>query len=106
MATQLLKLPDVTVKVLVEGIKVVKISDFSKNDEFFEAYAEDLSEDEGDTEQLKHSKKTIASEFEKYAKIKKNIPEEALASVANAEHPRQLVDLAGHLGIEVEENRN
>ena len=103
---QLLKLPDGTVKVLVEGNKRVKISDFSKNDEFFEAYAEELSEDEGDTETIKALQKTIASEFEKYAKIKKNIPEEALASVANAEDPRQLVDLiAGHLGIEVEEKQ-
>ena len=60
----------------------------------------------GILKQLKHFKKTIASEFEKYAKIKKNIPEEALASVANAEDPRQLVDLiAGHLGIEVEEKQ-
>ena len=77
-----------------------------KNDEFFEAYAEELSEDEGDTETIKALQKTIASEFEKYAKIKKNIPEEALASVANAEDPRQLVDLiAGHLGIEVAEKQ-
>ena len=95
---QLLKLPDGTVKVLVEGGRRVKISDFSKNDEFFAAYAEELSEDEGNTETIKALQKTIASEFEKYAKIKKNIPEEALASVANAEDPRQLVDLiAGHL---------
>merc|ERR1711861_31987 len=87
-----------TVKVLVEGNKRVKISDFSKNDEF--------SEDEGDAETIEALQKTIASEFEKYAKIKKNIPEEALAAVANAEDPRQLVDLiAGHLGIEVEEKQ-
>merc|ERR1712224_207952 len=76
------------------------------NDEFFEAYAEELIEDEGDSETIKALQKTITSEFEKYAKIKKNIPEEALASVAGAEDPRQLVDLiAGHLGIEVEEKQ-
>merc|ERR1712224_1029549 len=82
---QLLKLPDGTVKVLVEGNKRVKISNFIENDEFFEAYAEELIEDEGDAETIKALQKTIASEFEKYSKIKKNIPEEALASVANAE---------------------
>ena len=103
---QLLKLPDGTVKVLVEGSKRVKISSFIENDEFFEAYAEELIEDEGDAETIKALQKTVATEFEKYAKIKKNIPEEALASVANAEDPRQLVDLiAGHLGIEVEEKQ-
>ena len=101
---QLLKLPDGTVKVLVEGNKRVKISNFIENDEFFEAYAEELVEDEGDPETIRALQKTIASESEKYAKIKKNIPEEALVSVANAEDPRQLVDLiAGHLGIEVDE---
>merc|ERR1711916_196502 len=50
---QLLKLPDGTVKVLVEGQGRVEITHFIPNDDYFEAYAEDLSEDEGDTETIK-----------------------------------------------------
>ena len=103
---QLLKLPDGTVKVLVEGTRRVKISNFNKNDDYFEAVAEILTEEDGDIETIKALQKSVAVEFEKYAKIKKNIPEEALAAVATAEDPRQLVDLiSGHLGIEVDEKQ-
>ena len=103
---QLLKLPDGTVKVLVEGTRRVKISNFNENDNYFEAVAEILTEEDGDIETIKALQKSVAVEFEKYAKIKKNIPEEALAAVATAEDPRQLVDLiSGHLGIEVDEKQ-
>jgi ATP-dependent Lon protease len=103
---QLLKLPDGTVKVLVEGTRRVKISNFNENDDYFEAVAEILTEEDGDIETIKALQKSVAVEFEKYAKIKKNIPEEALTAVATAEDPRQLVDLiSGHLGIEVDEKQ-
>ena len=103
---QLLKLPDGTVKVLVEGTRRVKISNFNENDNYFEAVAEILTEEDGDIETIKALQKSVAAEFEKYAKIKKNIPEEALAAIATAEDPRQLVDLtSGHLGIEVDEKQ-
>ena len=103
---QLLKLPDGTVKVLVEGTRRVKISNFNENEDYFEAVAEILTEEDGDIETIKALQKSVAVEFEKYAKVKKNIPEEALAAVATAEDPRQLVDLiSGHLGIEVDEKQ-
>ena len=103
---QLLKLPYGTVKVLVEGTRRVKISNFNENDDYFEAVAEILTEEDGDIETIKALQKSVGVEFEKYAKIKKNIPEEALAAVATAEDPRQLVDLiSGHLGIEVDEKQ-
>ena len=103
---QLLKLPDGTVKVLVEGTRRVKISNFNENEDYFEAVAEILTEEDGDIETIKALQKSVAVEFEKYAKIKKNIPEEALVAVTAAEDPRQLVDLiSGHLGIEVDEKQ-
>ena len=103
---QLLKLPDGTVKVLVEGTRRVKISNFNENEDYFEAVAEILTEEDGDIETIKALQKSVGVEFEKYAKIKKNIPEEALAAVTTAEDPRQLVDLiSGHLGIEVDEKQ-
>ena len=103
---QLLKLPDGTVKVLVEGTRRVKISNFNENEDYFEAVAEILTEEDGDIDTIKALQKSVAVEFEKYAKIKKNIPEEALAAVTTAEDPRQLVDLiSGHLGIEVDEKQ-
>ena len=103
---QLLKLPDGCVKVLVEGKSRVLISEFVENENFFEARAEDLSETMGDVDALEALVRTVSDEFERYAKIKKNTPEEALGAVAEASDPAKLADLvAGHLGIEVEQKQ-
>jgi ATP-dependent Lon protease len=99
---QLLKLPDGTVKVLVEGKSRVKITEFVHNDSFFEAQALPLNESPGDQAAVEAMLRAVADEFERYAKIKKNIPEEALSAVSDAREPARLADLvAGHLGIEV-----
>ncbi|MBS0124316.1 endopeptidase La [Thetidibacter halocola] len=99
---QLLKLPDGTVKVLVEGQGRVRITEYHENDRFFEASAEYLTEMPGDEDAIKALIRTVGEEFERYAKIKKNIPEEALAAVGEAQDSAKLADLvAGHLGIEV-----
>ncbi len=99
---QLLKLPDGTVKVLVEGRTRVRITKFLENEDFFEAYAEELTEVEGNEASVEALVRTASSEFEHYAKIKKNIPEEALGAVADTREPAKLADLiAGHLGVEV-----
>ncbi len=99
---QLLKLPDGTVKVLVEGKTRIKITNFLPNDRFFEAHVEPLTESLGDKASVDALIRAVAEEFERYAKIKKNIPEEALAAVAETREPARLADLvAGHLGIEV-----
>ncbi|MEI4486382.1 endopeptidase La [Frigidibacter sp. MR17.14] len=99
---QLLKLPDGTVKVLVEGRARVKITEFLPNDQYFEAKAELLSETDGDPAAVKALVRSVAEEFERYAKVKKNIPEEALTAVSEARDPAKLADVsAGHLGIDV-----
>jgi ATP-dependent Lon protease len=99
---QLLKLPDGTVKVLVEGKARVKITEFVENPSFFEARAEELTEKPGDQASVEALLRTVAEEFERYAKIRKNIPEEALSAVSDAREPARLADLvSGHLGIEV-----
>jgi len=99
---QLLKLPDGTVKVLVEGKTRVKITEFLDNEVFFEADAVELEESDGDEATVTALTRSVAEEFQRYSKIKKNIPEEALASVSEAKDPAKLADMvAGHLGIEV-----
>ncbi len=99
---QLLKLPDGTVKVLVEGRMRVRITKFLDNDSFFEARAEVLHEREGDAGVVEALVRTVTEEFERYARIKKNIPEEALAAVSETRDPAKLADLiAGHLGVDV-----
>ncbi|WP_375172716.1 endopeptidase La [Pseudooceanicola sp.] len=104
---QLLKLPDGTVKVLVEGTSRVQILEFIENPNYFEARAEYLHEVMGDAETIEALTGTIGAEFERYAKVKKNIPEEALTAVSEAMEPEKLADLvAGHLGIEVEQKQD
>ena len=99
---QLLKLPDGTVKVLVEGKSRVRITDIQDNANFFEATIEPLEEFTGDETEVAALVRSVGEEFERYAKIKKNIPEEAMAAVSDATDPAKLADLvAGHLGVEV-----
>jgi len=99
---QLLKLPDGTVKVLVEGKVRVRISEFVENPSFFEARAQRLSENPGDQASVDALVRAVADEFERYAKIRKNIPEEALGAVSETREPPRLADLvAGHLGVDV-----
>jgi len=104
---QLLKLPDGTVKVLVEGKSRVRITEYLPNDSFFEARSEDLHETDGDVQSSNALQRSVAEEFERYAKIKKNIPEEALAAVSEAREPARLADLiAGHLGVDVAQKQD
>ncbi len=99
---QLLKLPDGTVKVLVEGRVRVRIVEFVPNDAYFEAEAVPLAETPGDKAAVEALLRSVAEEFERYAKIKKNVPEEALSAISEARDPAKLADLvSGHLGIEV-----
>ncbi len=99
---QLLKLPDGTVKVLVEGKARVRITEFVTNPSFFEASAELLTEVPGDQDSVEALVRAVGEEFERYAKIKKNIPEEALSAVAETREPNRLADLvSGHLGVDV-----
>ncbi|NOE17273.1 endopeptidase La [Ruegeria atlantica] len=104
---QLLKLPDGTVKVLVEGQARVQVTEFLENEEFFEARAEYLTEIPGDVTTTEALLRTVADEFERYAKVRKNIPEEALTAVGETTEPAKLADLvSGHLGIEVEQKQD
>jgi ATP-dependent Lon protease len=103
---QLLKLPDGTVKVLVEGRARVQIDRFIGNDSYFEAEARLLEETQGDEDTVAALVRSVSSEFELYAKVKKNVPEEALAAIAETRNSSKLADLAsGHLGVEVEQKQ-
>ncbi|MBC6437444.1 MAG: endopeptidase La [Rhodobacteraceae bacterium] len=103
---QLLKLPDGTVKILVEGRSRVKITEFVENPEFFEACVNPLKENPGDKAVISALLRPVGEGFQRYAKIKKNIPEEALSSVAETQDSARLADLvSGHLSIEVRQKQ-
>ena len=83
---QLLKLPDDTVKVLVEGGRRVRVTGYSERADFFEARAVDMEEVPGDTAELQAAARTVVSEFENYVKLNKKVPPEVL---------QEFVDLYG-----------
>jgi ATP-dependent Lon protease len=103
---QLLKLPDGTVKVLVEGHRRVRITEFTREDGYFEATVAEISDDAGAEDEVSALMRSVQNEFERYAKIRKNIPDEALAAIAEATDPTKLADLAaGHLGSSVDKKQ-
>jgi ATP-dependent Lon protease len=99
---QLLKLPDGTVKVLVEGIQRAKISEFINNPDFFEASAVMIKEGEQDDNKLEALSRTVASQFEQYIKLNKKIPPEVLVSINQIEDPSKLADtVSSHLSLKI-----
>ena len=103
---QLLKLPDGTVKVLVEGKERVLITEYTQNEEYFEAHAEILRETQKDSDAIEALTRSVTQEFERYAKLNNNVPEEALTSVAESEGPAKLADtVAGHLSVRVDQKQ-
>ena len=98
---QLLKLPDGTVKVLVEGVQRAKINGYTDNPEFFEAYAE-LVEDAGDLSDLEALSRAVVTQFEQYIKLNKKIPAEVLISINQIDDPSKLADtVAQHLTLKI-----
>ncbi len=103
---QLLKLPDGTVKVLVEGTQRAKVSGFSENAEFFEATAELLVDKDADPEEHDALARSVISQFEEYIKLNKKIPPEVLVSLNQIEEPSKLADtVASHLALKISEKQ-
>ena len=103
---QLLKLPDGTVKVLVEGGERARIAKFAENPDFFQAYAEVLEEKVGDDRELDALARTVVSQFEQYIKLNKKIPPEVLVSINQIDDPSKLADtVASHLSLKTVEKQ-
>lgn len=104
---QLLKLPDGTVKVLVEGGRRARISAYKSTDPYFEAFAAPMEEEaatEGrETEALARS---VVTQFESYIKLNKKIAPEVLVSINQIEDPSKLADtVASHLNLKISEKQ-
>src|SRR3546814_5263873 len=99
---QLLKLPDGTVKVLVEGNQRARIERFNDNPDFFQAYANAIRNDSGDVRELEALSRTVVSEFEQYIKLNKKVPPEVLISVNQIDDAGKLADtVAQHLALKI-----
>jgi ATP-dependent Lon protease len=103
---QLLKLPDGTVKVLVEGGQRARIVRFAENESFFQAYAEGIEEKAGDQQEIEALSRTVVSQFEQYIKLNKKIPPEVLVSINQIEDSSKLADtVASHLALKIPEKQ-
>ncbi len=99
---QLLKLPDGTVKVLVEGQARARIVSFIDNPRFFQVRAELLGDQIGDPREIEALVRAVTNQFEQYIKLNKKVPPEVLVSLQQIEEPAKLADtIAAHLTLKI-----
>jgi ATP-dependent Lon protease len=99
---QLLKLPDGTVKVLVEGKRRAALLRFTRTDGFFEAETAGLDEDGEDAPEAEALSRAVAEQFENYVKLNKKVPPEALSAIPQITEPGKLADsIAAHLSVKI-----
>jgi len=103
---QLLKLPDQTVKVLVEGGSRAKILRYTDNPAFFQAWAEPIVEKPGETGEVEALTRAVIGQFEQYIKLNRKIPPEVLVSINQIEDAAKLADtVASHLALKIAEKQ-
>ncbi len=103
---QLLKLPDGTVKVLVEGSKRVRIKKCVLKDNFLEGTIEPVEDQTPRDEELEALARAAVVQFEQYVKLNKKIPPEVIVSIAQIDEPSKLADtIAAHMALKIEEKQ-
>ncbi len=103
---QLLKLPDGTVKVLVEGIARAEIESYTENEPYYEAFAHPLPDADGDKVEVEAMARSVVSEFENYVKLNKKVSPEVVGAVTQIDDYSKLADtVASHLAIKIPEKQ-
>ena len=103
---QLLKLPDGTVKVLVEGKTRAAVLKFTRQDVFYEAEVASIEEEGGEVHEAEALSRAVVEQFENYVKLNKKIPPEALASIPQIVEPGKLADsIAAHLSVKIQDKQ-
>jgi ATP-dependent Lon protease len=103
---QLLKLPDDTVKVLVEGGRRARVAGFKETAPYFEAFVEKIEEPPVEGRETEALARTVVAQFEQYIKLNKKIAPEVLVSVNQIEDASKLADtIASHLGLKIPEKQ-
>src|SRR5580693_7674995 len=99
---QLLKLPDGTVKVLVEGKSRAAVLRFTSSEAFYEAEAAEAEEEGGEAHEAEARSRAVIEQFENYVKLNKKVPPEAQASIPQIAEPGPLADnIAAHLAVKI-----
>ena len=104
---QLLRLPDGTVKALVEGVERVKIKKFVENEAFYEAETEIVQDKVNEKEDVQAFVRSLISQFEEYVRLNKKIPPEIMLSIAQIDDASKLADvIASHLSLKISERQD
>lgn len=104
---QLLKLPDGTVKVLVEGIARAQVRNYTSADDYYEADAEVIADEIGSPIEIEALGRSVISEFESYVKLNKRISSEVVGAVTQIEDFSKLADtVASHLSVKIAEKQD
>ncbi|MCE2716060.1 MAG: endopeptidase La [Pseudomonadota bacterium] len=99
---QLLKLPDGTVKVLVEGTQRIQLNRFVEESPYFQAYGSVIPEEEGSEEELEALIRAVVSQFEQYVKLNRKIPPEVLVTINQIADPAKLADtVASYFSLKI-----
>src|SRR5687767_4522868 len=99
---QLPKLPDGTVKVLVEGASRAQVKSYTRTEDFYEAEAEALPDSLGDQIEAEALARSVLSELENYVKLNKKVSPEVVSAVTQIDEPAKLADtIASHLAIKI-----
>ncbi len=103
---QMLKLPDGTVKVLVEGIRRARVTEFVETEECFAARAENIEDGNDPDNESQALMRTVFTQFDQYVKLNKKIPPEILTSLATIDDAGRLADtITAHLTLKLEEKQ-
>ncbi|NUM88268.1 MAG: endopeptidase La [Bdellovibrionales bacterium] len=103
---QLVKLPDNTVKVLVEGKKRARVLDYVPNDQFIQVEVQELPEDGVDAVKLEALLRGVKTTFEEYVKFNKRIPPEVVMNINGINEPARLADtVVAHLTLKIDEKQ-
>ena len=105
---QLLKLPDGTVKVLVEGGERARVEAFSEDEDYFgaELTVLDSVDEEENEREIEVLTRSVLAQFEQYVKLNKKVPPEILASLTSIDDPGRLADtIAAHLSVKIDQKQ-
>lgn len=103
---QMLKLPNGTIRVLVEGVERAEIINYTDNEEYYEVMARVLPEEEDVDQQSDALMRTVLNQFEHYITLSKKVTPETLAAVSDIEEPGRLADvITSHLALKIKDKQ-
>jgi len=104
---QMLKLPNGTIRVLVEGVVRAEVQSYVQNDQFYEVLAKELPEQETDDPEVDALMRTVLSQFEHYISLSKKVTPETYAAVSDIDDPGRLADvITSHLSLKIKDKQD